>query len=343
MKEPWRLATRQEQILRLVAAGMADKEIAARLGVSPATVRTHLHRLYCAHGFHNRAEAVAAWLSQQPFLSSEVREEQLENEMLEISQRSEPWPQSEDGGAEVLLAGVAKSEPTVPWGLQTIRRHPWWVLAALSSVAAGMAVAHAIAPQQLSGRLPFAPSQTSPTAAPPGPTGQSPVSGSSAAPSQISPRAGAAPGAAAAQVPLASPAVTPRPAPAPLAVHTPASVMQGAGQLLLVNAERTAAGLLPLTSNDCLIEVASENALRIASQGFVSGADGPSLDRVCALGSTQPAENLGYWSNVDDIQMNLLFVANPQQRAAILGRFHYMGAAWAISASGVAYLAVEFA
>lgn len=53
---------RQLEIMRLVAAGLSDKEIAARLQVSPYTVRTHLQRLYASHGLRNRAEAAATWM-----------------------------------------------------------------------------------------------------------------------------------------------------------------------------------------------------------------------------------------------------------------------------------------
>ena len=53
---------RQREIMRLVAAGLSDKEIAARLQLSPYTVRTHLQRLYAQHGLHNRAEAAATWM-----------------------------------------------------------------------------------------------------------------------------------------------------------------------------------------------------------------------------------------------------------------------------------------
>jgi DNA-binding CsgD family transcriptional regulator len=60
-----RVSQRQEQILRLVAAGLSDKEIAAQLNLSPHTVRSHLQRLYRERGFRNRAEAVAAWLGSR--------------------------------------------------------------------------------------------------------------------------------------------------------------------------------------------------------------------------------------------------------------------------------------
>ena len=56
------VSPRQREIMRLVAAGLSDKEIAARLQLSPFTVRTHLQRLYAQHGLHNRAEAAATWM-----------------------------------------------------------------------------------------------------------------------------------------------------------------------------------------------------------------------------------------------------------------------------------------
>jgi DNA-binding CsgD family transcriptional regulator len=55
------LSPRQEEVLRLIADGYTDKEIAVRLGLRQRTVRTHLERLYARHGFHNRAGALTAW------------------------------------------------------------------------------------------------------------------------------------------------------------------------------------------------------------------------------------------------------------------------------------------
>ena len=56
------VSPRQREIMRLVAVGLSDKEIAARLQVSPYTVRTHLQRLYAQNKLHNRAEAAATWM-----------------------------------------------------------------------------------------------------------------------------------------------------------------------------------------------------------------------------------------------------------------------------------------
>jgi DNA-binding CsgD family transcriptional regulator len=58
----FRAGHRQQQILFLLAQGQTDRQIALSLGISVATVRTYLTRLYRDNGFHNRAEAVAGWL-----------------------------------------------------------------------------------------------------------------------------------------------------------------------------------------------------------------------------------------------------------------------------------------
>jgi DNA-binding CsgD family transcriptional regulator len=59
--EAMAVSPRQREIMLLLARGLSDKEIAARLQVSPHTVRTHLQRLYAQHGLRNRAEAAATW------------------------------------------------------------------------------------------------------------------------------------------------------------------------------------------------------------------------------------------------------------------------------------------
>jgi DNA-binding CsgD family transcriptional regulator len=52
---------RQQEIVRLIASGLSDKEIAGRLDVSVATVRTHLRRLYLVNGLQGRAHAAALY------------------------------------------------------------------------------------------------------------------------------------------------------------------------------------------------------------------------------------------------------------------------------------------
>ncbi|HEY1421361.1 MAG TPA: helix-turn-helix transcriptional regulator [Candidatus Dormibacteraeota bacterium] len=59
------LSPRQEEVLRLIADGYTDKEIAARLGLRTRTVRTHLERLFARHGLHNRAGMLTVWFRSQ--------------------------------------------------------------------------------------------------------------------------------------------------------------------------------------------------------------------------------------------------------------------------------------
>ena len=54
------LSPREREILGLIAAGELAPDIAKRLGLSPATVRTHLQHLYEKLGVSDRAAAVAA-------------------------------------------------------------------------------------------------------------------------------------------------------------------------------------------------------------------------------------------------------------------------------------------
>jgi two-component system nitrate/nitrite response regulator NarL len=54
------LSPREREILELIAAGDLAPDIAKRLGLSPATVRTHLQHLYEKLGVSDRAAAVAA-------------------------------------------------------------------------------------------------------------------------------------------------------------------------------------------------------------------------------------------------------------------------------------------
>jgi uncharacterized protein YkwD len=143
--------------------------------------------------------------------------------------------------------------------------------------------------------------------------------------------------AAPAPAPAAPVAVRPAPPPPPRPV-----IVIGSRQQALINADRAASGLGPLTWSPCLAAVAAQNARRMAAQGFISHANGVQLDLGCRLGY-RAGENVGYTSSgINDAQLNTLFMNSPEHRANILGPYRFVGTAWAVAANGYAYIAVEF-
>ncbi|MFI7118851.1 response regulator [Amycolatopsis sp. NPDC049868] len=55
--------SREKEILGLIGEGLRNPEIAERLVISEATVKTHINNLFAKAGFHSRAEAVRYALS----------------------------------------------------------------------------------------------------------------------------------------------------------------------------------------------------------------------------------------------------------------------------------------
>ena len=60
------LTPRQHSVLELVAAGLPNKLIAARLGLSDHTVKLHIHNIIARLGVTNRTEAAARFRDGQP-------------------------------------------------------------------------------------------------------------------------------------------------------------------------------------------------------------------------------------------------------------------------------------
>jgi DNA-binding CsgD family transcriptional regulator len=50
------LTERERSMVEMIARGLANKEIASELGISPATVRTHIYNLYRKVGARSRVE-----------------------------------------------------------------------------------------------------------------------------------------------------------------------------------------------------------------------------------------------------------------------------------------------
>lgn len=137
----------------------------------------------------------------------------------------------------------------------------------------------------------------------------------------------------------------PPPAAAPVGSGPSGSpIVIGSTQQALINQDRAAAGLGPLTWSNCLYSVAAANAGRLSRQGWVPPyhTNGPSQDLGCGLGH-QAGENVGYWSaGVDDPRLNNMFMNSPEHHANIMGPYRYVATAWAVASNGYAYVAVEF-
>lgn len=63
MKTRQPLSSRQREILRLASKGMADKEIAAALGISQATVKSHWAKIFMRLRAKSRLHAWAVFSS----------------------------------------------------------------------------------------------------------------------------------------------------------------------------------------------------------------------------------------------------------------------------------------
>ena len=128
---------------------------------------------------------------------------------------------------------------------------------------------------------------------------------------------------------------------APARTQQPAIVI-GSRQQQLINADRAARGLAPLSWSGCLSNVAVANARRIAAQGYLSHTNGPQQDLGCGLG-VHAGENIGYWSlGINDPQLNTMFMNSLEHYANIMGPYHYVATAWVVASNGYGYIAVEF-
>lgn len=60
------LTVRQQQLMAMLVDGYSNAQIARALGITAATVRTHLQQMYARLGVNSRGEAVALTLTARP-------------------------------------------------------------------------------------------------------------------------------------------------------------------------------------------------------------------------------------------------------------------------------------
>ena len=123
---------------------------------------------------------------------------------------------------------------------------------------------------------------------------------------------------------------------------TPAAA-DGSVQQTLINQDRAASALAPLSWSTCLAGIALQNAQRIAAQGYLSHTNGPTLDLGCGANATSAGENVAFMSDgANDTEANTLFMNSAPHRANILGAYTYVGTAWVVTSNGYGYIAEEF-
>jgi ATP/maltotriose-dependent transcriptional regulator MalT len=62
------LTDRENQVLKLIAAGLTNREISHSLEISESTVENHIHHIYEKLGISRRAQAVAYALQPKAIL-----------------------------------------------------------------------------------------------------------------------------------------------------------------------------------------------------------------------------------------------------------------------------------
>jgi DNA-binding CsgD family transcriptional regulator len=102
-KQPSEFSERELEILRLVATGASNKEIAQQLFISTNTVKVHLKKIFSKAGLTSRTEA--AMYAVRMGLSNAAQE------IVPVSDEAEQLELAAPGGAEVL---VVDSETIVP-------------------------------------------------------------------------------------------------------------------------------------------------------------------------------------------------------------------------------------
>ena len=125
------LSKREMEIVRMVAEGMTNREIAGRLGLSPHTVKNCLFRVFDKLGASSRVELLFMTLSQNQQAESAFQnllKNQLDKNFLDDSTLIACHQAAEEG---VLIAQLALAEFYFARGTNSdaMRAYMWWSIA----------------------------------------------------------------------------------------------------------------------------------------------------------------------------------------------------------------------
>ncbi len=138
------LSKREQEVLCLLATGASNKEIAARLVISPNTVKVHLRNIYAKIEVGSRTEAIM-WALQHGLVDVESQG---------ISDAQSPA----DAAPEARVAAEVQETADVQQAAPAAPRRLWWILAmamlALALVAGGIMGSALLKPQRTPAQSP---------------------------------------------------------------------------------------------------------------------------------------------------------------------------------------------
>jgi len=136
------LSERELEILRLVATGVSNKEIASALQISPNTVKVHLRNIFTKIGVVSRTEATLYAIRSGLVSSGAAEQAIVEAEESPQDSAAQPDPTSPLSAAATLplSSGPTAAAPTEAAPRRLPRR--WWLILTAASlvVLAGLAI-----------------------------------------------------------------------------------------------------------------------------------------------------------------------------------------------------------
>src|SRR5450759_1610300 len=118
------LSDREQEILKLVATGVSNKEISQKLFISPNTVKVHLRNVFAKIGVASRTEATL-FAIQHGWVSPEILDRLSPDEKIELA----------GDGSPAAAPATPAVEPLIVAGPLQVNPRKRWVLIPITSLA----------------------------------------------------------------------------------------------------------------------------------------------------------------------------------------------------------------